>query len=259
MHKAKIKHMLAVLALTGIVALTGCGNSDEQATSQATSQMTTEASSVKATEKATQKATQQSTEKATAASTQATQAQVAVGSTIKMGKFDGKELEWLVIAKENGKALVIASSPVASRDFNATQVNVAWETSTLRSWLNNDFYNAAFTDAEKNRILTTTVVAEVNPNYPAANPGNNTNDKVYLLSMSEAGKYFADNNARKCVYKSEDSYWWLRSVGDNGTGAAYVNQSGAICDRLSNCNYYTKGGTYHDHYGGVRPIMWISN
>ena len=63
-----------------------------------------------------------------------------------------------------------------------------YKESHIRSWLNDNFYNTAFTAAEKARIQTTTVDNSVastgyNPNQYAC---ANTSDKVFLLSYSEA-------------------------------------------------------------------------
>ncbi len=92
-------------------------------------------------------------------------------------------------------------------------------------------------------------------------PGNNTWDKVFLLSADEAEKYFSDSRKRECTatkwslahgaYKSEDTdqcYWWLRTPGSSSYFTAVVNTRGDV-------NYY---GVYAlDDYGAVRPAMWV--
>ncbi len=62
---------------------------------------------------------------------------------------------------------------------------MTWETCTLRKWLNDKFYNAAFNKTEKGMIKTTNVENYDNAvfNTPA---GKDTKDKVYLLSQLES-------------------------------------------------------------------------
>ena len=91
--------------------------------------------------------------------------------------------------------------------------------SCLRSWLNNTFLNAAFSAEEQKQILITTVTTDKNPSY-STNPGNNTSDKLFLLSITEADKYFTSDSARQCkptayaeaqgcyVNLSDGTCWW---------------------------------------------------
>lgn len=62
------------------------------------------------------------------------------------------------------------------------------ENCSLREWLNEEFYNSAFSNSEKEQILSVTVPADKNPEYDT-NSGNDTEDKIFLLSVSEAKKY----------------------------------------------------------------------
>ncbi len=198
-----------------------------------------------------------------------------VGDTITFGKYEqdnntsnGKEeIEWIVLAKENGKILVISKYALDCQRYNTTYTNVTWETCSLRKWLNGTFMNDAFDSPEKEIIAKETVSADKNPKY-SMNPGNSTNDKVFLLSITEVKKYFTTDEARKCAptayAKSQgawtsDSYktasgeatcwWWLRSPGPSQNHAAYVNIGGSV-------DYY--GRSVDNDNDCVRPAMWIS-
>ena len=122
---------------------------------------------------------------------------VKVGDIIKFGSYEqdantsnGKEaIEWQVLDKKDGKLLVISKYALDYQPFNTTNDTVTWEDCSLRSWLNQRFINAAFTSEEKKKIQTTKVVNEDNP-YWGSDGGNDTQDKVFLLSISEAAKYF---------------------------------------------------------------------
>ena len=127
-------------------------------------------------------------------------------------------------------------------------------------WLNNDFLGAAFSADEKSVIPTVTVSADKNPDY-STNPGNTTQDQVFLLSITEANKYLSSYSARHCtpteyavaggayVYSSNGNCgWWVRSPGYNQNYAANVYNFGSS---LGYDNYVV-----NDNYA-VRPALWI--
>ena len=65
---------------------------------------------------------------------------VSVGKTVRFGKyelgFDVCPIEWIVLDKVDGKALIITKYGIDCKRFNETNTNVSWETSPLRKWLN---------------------------------------------------------------------------------------------------------------------------
>ncbi len=174
---------------------------------------------------------------------------------------NGEEaIEWLVLDKKDGKILVISKYALNCRQYNTRYTSdITWETCSLRKWLNDTFINAAFTDAEKSLIPTVTVSADKNPHY-SIDPGNATNDKVFLLSITEANRYLSYDSARQCeataYAKAQgaivDSYgdcaWWLRSPGSSRGSAAYFYNNGDLCD---------SGQYVHSIIIAVRPAMWI--
>ena len=197
-----------------------------------------------------------------------------VGDTLVFGTYEqdndttnGKEnIEWLVLAKENNRVLVVSDKALDCKPYNQSWEYVTWETCSLRNWLNNDFINAAFTAEERAMIPTVTVSADKNL-VSSTDPGNATKDKVFLLSIVEAEKYCTSDEARRCVpteyaisngaYTS-DRYaegdkatcgWWLRSPGYGQLYAALVDCDGSV-------DWF---GNYVDHdYNSVRPALWIS-
>ena len=62
------------------------------------------------------------------------------------------------------------------RNVNSTQQIVSWKDSDIRSWLNNDFINNAFTSAEQELIQTTIIDESTDLDQV----------KIYLLSSNEA-------------------------------------------------------------------------
>lgn len=188
------------------------------------------------------------------------------GDTVLFGEYEqdkdisnGKEdIAWLVLEVKDGKALVVSKYALDCKQYNTSNTDVTWETCTLRKWLNNDFINAAFSSYEKAMIPTVTVSADKN----STNPGNATQDQVFLLSITEANKYFGSDSARQCkptdyavANGSRESHsgnlcwWWLRSPGSTQDSAAYVYSSGGVIESGNDVDY---------NDGAVRPAMWIS-
>ena len=172
---------------------------------------------------------------------------------------NGKEdIEWLVLDKQDDKILIISKYALDTVPYNKDVRSVTWETCTLRKWLNNDFYNSAFNEEEKTKIKSSTVTADANPEYDT-DPGNNTGDKVFLLSINEVRKYFSTWEARKCVptdyaiaqgacVSDSHCWWWLRSPGYDSDYAARVYNDGDV---------YYYGYGVDDDYDCVRPALWI--
>lgn len=190
-----------------------------------------------------------------------------VGDYILFGTYEqdnntsnGKEdIEWLVLEIKDGKALIISKYALDCQPYNRSYTDVTWETCTLREWLNNDFVNVAFSAEEQAIIPTVTVYADKNPEY-STNPGNATQDKIFLLSITEASKYFSTDSARQCEptdYAVANgagklwggySFWWLRSPGDRQSNAATVDYNGVIGERGCYVKYSCPA---------VRPALWI--
>ena len=202
-----------------------------------------------------------------------------VGDCVLFGTYEqdnnssnGKEyVEWLVLAKEGDKALVISKYALDRQQYSITIgfTGVTWETCTLRKWLNGTFISNAFSSEEQNMIQSTTVTADKNPSY-STSPGNNTTDKIFLLSITEVDKYFSSDEARKCApteyakahgvwTSSRDSaggkatcWWWLRSPGYFSYSAAFA----AGVDDDGSVDGYGYG--VGNDFNGIRPALWIN-
>ena len=190
-----------------------------------------------------------------------------VGEYIKFGFYEQdndtsngtEEIEWLVIEVKDDKALVISKYALDYKQYNTSEKAVTWETCSLRKWLNNDFINAAFSTYEKAMIPTVTVSADKNPSFDTK-PGRATQDKIFLLSITEVEKYLSSIGAGECwptdytTAKGEEisissgqCLWWLRTPGNEQSKAAYVGYLGAA--------FEFGGGV--DYLAPVRPAMWI--
>ena len=176
------------------------------------------------------------------------------GDYIRFGTYEGEAIEWLVLEKTDEKMLVISRYALEDRPYHDTYEDITWEDCTLRKWLNDDFLNAAFTKEERAMIPTVTVPADKNPEYDT-DPGNATRDKVFLLSIAEAEKYFDSAAEMYCNYRPSKGgticMWWLRSPGGWQDFAACVIPG-------FDFDFFELGhGVYNSDSAAVRPALWI--
>ncbi|MCL2087565.1 MAG: DUF6273 domain-containing protein [Oscillospiraceae bacterium] len=168
-----------------------------------------------------------------------------IGDIIEFGDYN-----WRVLDIQNGKALIISEDVIEYRPYHNEYIDVTWENSDLRAYLNGEFYNS-FSEPDKARVPETTVINNDNPEYDT--PGDNdTTDKVFLLGIDEANIYFANESSRICLdTNGEPAWWWLRSPGDGSYTAAYVRHGGLVND-YGHIVYSGNGD------GGVRPALWLN-
>ncbi len=164
-------------------------------------------------------------------------------------KYKKEPIEWRVLSVNGDDAFLLADQCLDCKPYNEEYADATWETCSLRKWLNEDFYNEAFSENEKKGIKRATVVNEGIPEY-GIKGGNDTQDNVFLLSIAEASepKYgfaeifndeFKTREAKLTDYakvngarhRIDEEYicngdWWLRSPGKNSCTAAGVSSSG---------------------------------
>ena len=204
--KRKIVSLLTMGALA--ISLIGCGNAQENTTAPATQENTTV--SEVTTDDETPEATEEVIEEETATDAMKGFGDVAIGEYVTFGHYeqdndysDGKgndPIEWLVLDHQDGRTLLIARCALKEINYNDTMGDITWETCTLRTWMNDEFYNEAFTDEEKAIIALTHNVnndtsdelwAPYMGDYPVVTDGgNDTDDYVFCLSAQEAADYF---------------------------------------------------------------------
>jgi hypothetical protein len=189
---------------------------------------------------------------------------IAAGSTIDFGG-----ITWSVLEIRDGRALLLSESVLEQRAYHGTREPITWENSAIRRYLNNEFINARFTADERVRIAETSIANDDNPRYVRALGGNNTVDRVFLLSIDEAVRYFGDsgvlqdvkagfrtdqiddryNSARIALDEGGRARWWiLRSPGGTTSRAARV---------ASNGNLRFIGNYVENSDAGIRPALWL--
>lgn len=176
-----------------------------------------------------------------------------VGDTVTgFGCYNGSPIEWTILDIEDDSMLLISTESIDIKSYDPDHAPVTWETSFIREWLNGVFINEAFTEEEQGKILTSLVTADPNPEYDT-DPGSDTEDKIFLLSIEEVREYYRDDVSRQCLYHGldENYWWWLRSPGRSPSYAARVRSDGTV-----DCLGYM---VENRHAGsGVRPVMRVS-
>ena len=195
-----------------------------------------------------------------------------VGDTLIFGSYEqdnnpenGPErIEWVVLEIKEDSAQLISKYGLDTQQFHQKPYRehwkrVVWEDSDIRKWLNNDFYNKAFTSEEKEQILKT-VVRNGLTKYSKIEGGSDTDDYVFLLSIEEAENLFDGNKERVCFATpyataqgawteyDKTCWWWLRSPGEPLEYAAHIFVNGEI---------HIYGNRLSGPGGSVRPSIWI--
>lgn len=158
------------------------------------------------------------------------------------GEFNGVKLHWKVI-KSNGSSVAIICKNVLGYSYFSKN-DVKWENSAMRNWLNGEFYNKAFSIEEKNIIN----ISHNKNNEDISNYEKNTDDKVFLLSVSAIEKYLPDETSRICNdLKGNEAAWWTRTTGVNNGCVCSVEKNGQINNYGQNVSLSC----------GVRPVISV--
>ncbi|MDO4620173.1 MAG: DUF6273 domain-containing protein [Lachnospiraceae bacterium] len=174
---------------------------------------------------------------------------------------DGSEpIEWYVLDRTGDSALLLSKNCLDYMVYHDVFTYVTWETCSLRQWMNSEFLNAAFSDAEQAYIIPTELVTKSN-SISYAPGGNNTIDQVFLLSSEEAKQYlttielltgtgteysYAKGLKLSKLAKGETAEYRLRSPGTQSDYAASCNIAGV-----------SEEGFSVDMPCGVRPAVWV--
>lgn len=199
------------------------------------------------------------------------QSGLKVGDIVTMGHYEqdgvinnGEEpIEWIVLDVDaaDSRALVVSKYSLDRLLYHSKYEPVTWETCDLRGVLNGEFLSTVFSGEEIQRILYSQLHTEDNTEK-GTKGGNDTVDRVFLLSAEEAEKYFSSDEERVgmpttylvqlCTYSNgleyTSSVYWLRSPGEVQEHTAYV-----FGGRVN-----LGGWAGNVHKLPIRPAMWVS-
>lgn len=204
--------------------------------------------------------------------------------TIKFGKYiQGKKIfgkdiktpiEWYILDKKDNKYLLLSKYCLVGKEYNDKEEPVTWEKSSLRYWLNNEddinnsFILNAFSDEEEKKIVTTKLLNNANSDFNVEG-GNETFDKIFILSVDEYNKYLKNNVMKyaaptkylleknhiyvvedyKTNYGEASTFWRLRTPGYNSITTMVVTPDGVL---------YPYSGYVKTEKGPLRVALWIN-
>ena len=224
-----------------------------------------------------------------------------VGNIVQFGSYsqhdnpsnEKETIEWKVLAVENGEVLLISEKCIDCKPINNESESNQWVESTLRKWLNTDFYNMVFTEDEKSIIsvkntsyfeqqsssdvkfvkrrgllssifgsdedcATTQLLASDNRN----NGELNMPDRIFLLSIEEVEKYFPCDTER---ITSASPYAVKLGVSTiwEGNCSWWLRSPGkypsSFCIVSGDGHVYFGESGYVKGTGiGVRPALWLN-
>lgn len=204
------------------------------------------------------------------------------GQHILYGSYQGEAIEWRVLDKQGDEVLLISEYGLDAQPFDTNgKKRVLWENSTIRKWLNDDFYNSAFTEDEKENIVLSFSEGFEKKNDSSRLEGGKpyyhlereTEDKIFLLSYTEMCEYFDPDPKKGSYFDFQYGYdevlcypteyakqqlymlnvkdacgWWLADCFYDSDGVGVISGYGqAQREILLNSSRYA-----------VRPAMWVT-
>lgn len=142
---------------------------------------------------------------------------------IYFGKYKNEPIAWQILDTREHKVLLITKEPIEEKEYNIEYKSINWENSSLRKWLNEDFYEG-FDEKEKARLLKNTTQT----------------DTIFLLSQENIKSYQKLRKASKS--------WWVAGEENEKTKATYVEENGNINNE----------GDIVTKLHGVRPSIWLN-
>lgn len=188
------------------------------------------------------------------------------------GYFYYEPIKWRVLSinQDGTDAFLMADQILDVQPYYSVRdVEITWEKSDIRKWLDSVFVDRAFSDEEKEVIRDSEVKTANNKWFNEQPGGSDTTDKVYLLSIEEAlepsygfSSDETEGNTRKVTatdYAVAEEIWdwshsfttsyWLRSPGSKKGKPAIAYDDGTIP---------TGGTSDNSTYSlGVRPVMHV--
>lgn len=167
-------------------------------------------------------------------------------------------IEWIVLERDGDRCLLLSKYALEFMAYHERTIAdpASWYSSTLRSWLEEDFLEVAFTQGERQGIEATPIVSNAGSTIEET-----TYDEVFLLDEQQVEAYLEGNALRRCFPAahvaslesarhgiSDDGTvgWWLIQL-DGDLYTPIVRADGAIEEMRDN------------ESAGIRPAMWVSS
>ena len=110
-------------------------------------------------------------------------------------KMENVPIDWVVLDEDEEHLFLVSKQSIVTKPLD-DEGNDGWGHSSIRKWLNNDFFNLAFTEYERCWIVTQELTTHYDEYYDNPAADIKTTDKVFLLSMNDLDKYFTTRESR---------------------------------------------------------------
>ncbi len=163
------------------------------------------------------------------------------GDIITFGYFNQKQIEWIVLedSDASNNNVFLISKTVLIDKYEFSSYSNTWPNSSIRYYLNHDFFEQTFSAEEKTRIFNTELT-----DVPKDIHNNPISDKLFLLSKTEYEQYRNTVTGVEIV-----DLWWLRTETTAPQKTYAIDAFGDIQSvRYDNLN---------DNDIGIRPVMNI--
>ena len=189
--------------------------------------------------------------------------------------FRYEPIKWRVIKVDNDNITMVADRLLECVPYNDNAVDVYWENCTLRSFLNNEFYNTAFSEDEQKAVIKSKIQNTDNY-YFGTECGNDTEDYVCIFTeqdvfntdtaedygftksdgISDTARRFKPTMyaiARGAWYSPVETnygngFWLLRTCGYTPSNVNYVCDFGSV---------YNRGTYVNVKDAGILPVIRV--
>lgn len=163
------------------------------------------------------------------------------------GNSKKQPVQWQVLRKDGSKILLVSKYVVDKKPYNSSNnKSINWSNCTLRTWLNGTFMQNAFTQSERNTIVSNSNSSQsVNSSYIK------TNDKVFLLTYNETQNYISQDNRIAKTAKGVKVNTWTRDRYTRLTASSHAY--GVIVGSGGSSGYDKVTVQYY-----LRPAMWVN-
>lgn len=206
-----------------------------------------------------------------------------------------KPMRWVVLDRRDDELLLLSAVVIDAKKYHSDVSEITWEKCDLRKWLNKEFLKKAFSEYEQDALVQKQRLENPDNEDYQTRGGHSTKDKVFLLSIKEAQKYFNNETPERkelgdatglgntdgiYIYNTNSPFVrafhtsYARNQGVNTdftgipctdfTGSAWwwlrspgVNGKNAAFIDVFYGFIRVNGNNVNDAEGGVRPALWL--
>lgn len=171
------------------------------------------------------------------------------GSYVHVGSSSSKKqtIEWQVLEKDGAKLLLLSRYALEKRAYHSSNTkSINWSNCSLRTWLNGAFLQNAFTQAERNAIVSTSVTSKT-----SSGSTTTTKDKIFLPTYYELVSHLEKADRKTRTKTTTPVIIWSRDryTGKSNASYAYAQTINTSADS----SYQSVTSQLY-----IRPAMWVN-